>query len=200
MSQKLMRVVKAASTRGPAFSCSIYSPQWNSFVEEWAPIVHGFLYLALGPYGREPQRTILAMPEAYHAAGANASYEPGTGQIRLCVSVTEGKAGITLEKLTHEMVHASLEGFPDDGGVFYSEGFVDYSVWLLAHAPIWKEHRTAMIEAAAYNIKQRRERAMRDTSDYDRKRWAGGVFAAQCHGPYLIGRLRDRKAENNWTW
>lgn len=113
--------------------------------------------------------------------------------------MTEGRAGITLEKLTHEMVHASLDGFPE-GDPFYEEGQVDYSVWLLAHAPVWGEHRTAMIEAAAYNIKQRRERAMRDTSDYDRKRWAGGVFAAQCHGPYLIGRLRDRKAEGTWKW
>jgi len=182
------------------FVCEIYGDGgWNLFTVRWALTVYGFVKEALGPYLKEPAEVIQAMPEGAHASGANASYTPYDGSIALCRSVTEGKPGITLEKLCHEMAHASLDGFPE-GDPFYEEGFVDYAVWLMAHAPVWGEHRQDMIDAAAFNIAQRRERALRDLSDYDRKRWAGGVFAMQAHGPYLLAKLRMRKAEGDLRW
>lgn len=61
--QHLLRTASFAPASS-AFRCEMYRPEWNAFVEEWAPVVHSFLLAALGPYGREPQRTILAMPEA----------------------------------------------------------------------------------------------------------------------------------------
>jgi hypothetical protein len=97
------------------------------------------------------------------------------------------------------MIHASLAEFPDDDG-FYTEGVVDYSTWVMAHAPYWGPHREAMIKAAADNIRNRRERAMRTDSDYDRKRWAGGIYAATAYGPYVITRYRQRKIEGNFIW
>ena len=57
-----------------------------------------------------------------------------------------------------------------------------------------------MIEAAAFNIQMRRERAMKDMSDWDRKRWAGGLFASLSRGPMIISSLRQKKMENNLTW
>ena len=77
---------------------------------------------------------------------------------------------------------------------------MDYSVWVMSHAPIWGEHRDSMIEAAEFNIKTRRERAMLDLSDWDRKRWAGGLYASLSRGPFVISSLRHKKAEGNYTW
>jgi hypothetical protein len=57
-----------------------------------------------------------------------------------------------------------------------------------------------MIEAAAKNISNRETRALSDLSDYDRKRWAGGLFAAQARGPHIIAGLRQRKVEQNFQW
>lgn len=189
---------KTAAMENP-FQSRVFGDEWDQFVETWAPIIYSFLYHALGPTLVEPNRTITAMHEGAHASGANASYMPGSGDIQLCPSVCRGKPGTILEKLTHEMTHASLDGFPE-GDAFYEEGVVDYSVWCMAHAPIWGEHREAMIQAAAFNIAQRRERAFRDLSDYDRKRWAGGLFAATVHGPYIVAKLRMRKAEGDLRW
>lgn len=185
---------------GKAFQCQVFDEgsAWTSFVERWAPLVYDFIEHALGPFGTEPQRIILPMSDGEHTAGATASFNPGNGQVRLSPSV-EFKAGQTLEKLTHELTHASLAKFPE-GDPFYEEGFVDYSVWVMAHAPVWGPHREDMIEAAAFNIKMRRERAMLDLSDWDRKRWAGGLFASLSRGPFIIASLRHRKIENNFTW
>lgn len=196
--QAMLRTASEDTESQRMFVCRFLSPEWNAFVEHWAPIIYDFLGHALGPYGREPLPEILQMPDGQHSAGATASFDPNTGQVRLCASV-EGKPGQTLEKLTHEFTHGSLALFPE-GDPFYEEGFVDYSVWVMAHAPIWGEHREDMIEAAAFNIKMRRERAMLDLADWDRKRWAGGLYAALSRGPFIIASLRHRKAEGNYSW
>jgi hypothetical protein len=109
------------------------------------------------------------------------------------------KPGITLEKVTHELIHASLAAFPE-GDPFYEEGFVDYSTWLMAHAPAWGIYSKAMVEAANFNIKCRRDRAIKTQTDYDAKRWAGGLYAATTFGPWVITRLRMKKLEGNFTW
>lgn len=183
-----------------AFQSQICGNDHDRFIGHWAGRAYTFLFDALGPFQKEPLPTILAIDDGFHSSGANASFQPGTGQIRLCPSYVDGNPGITLEKLTHEMVHASLNDFPDEGDAFYEEGFVDYSTWVLAHAPWWEPHRKDMVEAAAYNIKCRRDRALRDLSDYDRKRWAGGLFCGTMHGPWIISKLRMAKAENNLQW
>lgn len=182
-----------------AFSCGICGDEWDRFVEHWAPICYAFVDEALGGYATEPRSTILPLSDPAHSAGANASFEIHTGQVRLSPSVVRGKPGITLEKLTHEFIHGALAGFPE-GDEFYEEGFVDYGVWCCAHAPIWGHYRQDMIDAATFNIACRRDRAMRDLSDYDRKRWAGGVFCSAMHGPWIIAKLRMRKLEGNLTW
>lgn len=185
-----------------AFSCNICGSPWDRFIEEWTNKSYNLVHQALGPYGKEPIRTILPLPDGQHCSGANASFQPATGQIRVSPSVVEGKPGITLEKITHELIHASLNDFPEtpDGDPFFEEGYVDYSTWVIAHAPFWGEHRQAMIDAAAFNIKCRRDRAMRGLSAYDAKRWAGGVFAAQAYGPWIITKLAFKKREGNFTW
>ncbi len=190
---------RTASTT-PRFQSLVFEQgdPWNEFIELWAPRVYEFVENALGPYGRAPLPTIIAMPDGHHAAGATASFSPDSGQVTLCQSV-KGKPGQTLEKLTHEFTHGSLNDFPE-GDAFYEEGFVDYSVWVMAHAPVWEPYRQDMINAAAFNIKQRRERAMHDLSDWDRKRWAGGLFASLSKGPLIIAQLRMRKMEGNLTW
>ena len=187
---------RTASAR--KFTCEIFNSPWDQFVELWAPRVYNFLGNALGPFGKEPASEIQVMDDGLHSAGATASFSPDNGQIQLSSSV-ENKAGQTLEKLTHEMTHASLAQFPE-GDTFYEEGFVDYSVWVMAHAPIWEPYREDMIKAAAFNISVRRERAMLDLSDWDRKRWAGGLYASLSRGPFIIASLRHRKMENNLTW
>ena len=106
-------------------------PEYNQFVEEWLPKIHGFLIEALGPFGTEPLPTILPMNDGSHMSGATASFEMVSGQVTLCPSV-EGNPGQILEKLTHELVHGSYSKFPSDD-VFYDEGFVDYSTWTLVH-------------------------------------------------------------------
>ena len=180
------------------FTCRVFNSPWDGFVETWAPIIYTFVGEALGPYGQEPAPVILPLREGDHASGATASFQPATGQVRLS-TVVENLPGMTLEKLTHEFIHGSLAQFPE-GDPFYEEGFVDYSTWYLAHAPVWGEHRQAMIDAAEYNIGQRRERAALGVSDWDRKRWAGGTYAAMFHGPWLVARLKMKKAEGDFTW
>jgi len=191
--------LKWSKTASGGFHSDICGTDWDRFIERQAGRIYMFLLDALGPFYTEPKRTILAIEDGFHSSGANASFEPGTGQVRLCPTYVEGKPGITLEKLCHEFVHASLDGFPE-GDPFYEEGEVDYSVWVLAHAPYWEPYRRDMIEVAAYNIKCRRDRAMKTQSDYDRKRWAGGLYAATAYGPYIIARLRQKKAEGDLTW
>jgi hypothetical protein len=181
------------------FQSIVCNSDWDRFIEEWAGKIYSFVGEVYVGYHTKPRSLILPMGDAMHSGGANASFNIDTGQTSLCPSIVENKPGTTLEKLTHEFTHGALAGFPE-GDPFYEEGFVDYSVWVLAHAPIWGEHREAMIEAADYNIKCRRERALKDFSDYDRKRWAGGLFAATAHGPWLVSRLRMRKLENNLNW
>ena len=131
------------------------------------------------------------------AVGATASFNLSTGQIMLD-SIIEGDPGKTLEKITHELIHGSLANFPDDP--FYDEGYVDYTTWVLSHAPIWREHQAAMKVAAEYNISERRRRAFLDQNDYDRKRWAGGTFAMLARGPYIVSILRMKKLEGDFTW
>jgi hypothetical protein len=181
------------------FESRVCGNDWDRFIEQSAAKCYQFIQDCLGPFQREPKPTILSFPDGFHSAGANASFEPATGQIRLCPDYVQGKPGTTLEKLCHEMVHASLNDFPE-GDSFYEEGFVDYSVWCMAHAPWWEPHRKAMIQAAAHNIAARREKAMRDLSDYDRKRWAGGLFCATVHGPWILPKLRTAKVEGNLHW
>lgn len=194
-----LRTASARTATTRTFKCSVFAdPTWNAFVEQWAPVIYGFVEAALGPYGREPLPEILPLDAAAHAAWATASFDPRTGQVLLCPT-TAGNPGQILEKLTHEFTHGSLNDFPE-GDPFYEEGQVDYSVWVMAHAPIWGEHREAMIRAAEYNIAQRRDRAMRTGTDYDRKRWAGGMHAMFAFGPFIIARLRAKKQEGDYSW
>lgn len=171
---------------------------WNQFIEEWTPVIYATVQEALGPYGTEPLPNILPMGEGFHMAGATASFNMVSGQVTLSPAV-KGDPGRILEKLTHEFMHGSLSQFPE-GDCFYEEGYVDYGTWVLAHCPIWGPLRQPMIDAAARNIAQRRERAFLDLSDWDRKRWAGGIYASQAFGPHHLGRLRQRKLEGNFTW
>ncbi len=200
---KVQAQLKAASLAVPSpfkrFSSRICGDHWDGFIEEWAAVCYAFVAEAFGPYATEPASTILPLSDPAHSAGANASFELGSGQVRLSPSVVRGKPGITLEKLTHEFVHGALAAFPE-GDPFYEEGFVDYSVWVAAHAPIWGAYRRPMIDAAAFNIACRRDRALKDLSDYDRKRWAGGLFCSTMHGPWIIAKLKMRKIEGNLQW
>jgi hypothetical protein len=181
------------------FTCKAFeNPEWNEFVELWAPRIYTFIYHALGPYGKNPQSEILPLTEGFHSASVNASFDIESGQICLSTALQD-KPGALLEKLTHETTHASLARFPE-GDPFYEEGWVDYAVWVMAHAPCWEPYRTVMIESAANNIRDRRERALRTGNDYDRKRWAGGFYASIAFGPYIITMLRRRKEEKNYTW
>lgn len=181
------------------FICRHLTPKCNQFVEFWAPRIYAFVYNALGPYGKEPLPEILKLQDGHHVGGATASFDPDTGQIKLSTSVIDNPGQI-LEKLTHEMTHASLAMFPEDGDGFYTEGFVDYSVWIMAHAPLWGEYREAMIKAAEKNIYDRHERAVRGGSNWDKKRWSGGLFASRAYGVFLIPRLKQKKLEGDFTW
>lgn len=180
------------------FTSLVCGNQTDRFIEHWASVLYGFLLEALGPFGTEPLPTILPMSDGLHMNGSTASFHMGTGEITLSPSV-EGNPGKILEKLTHELVHGSLSKFPSNDE-FYDEGFVDYSTWVLAHAPIYQEYRDQTIEAAALNIKLRRERAAKTNCDYDRKRWAGGFYATVFLGPMIIHRLRMKKSEGDFTW
>lgn len=186
---------KAAQRR---FVCRAFkNPEWNQFTEEWASRAYVFVANAFGGYQKEPLREIILMHDGAHSAGANASFDPSSGQITLS-SVLEGNPGCTLEKVTHELTHAALAAFPED--TFYEEGYVDYSVWVMAHAPAWEPYRDRMIDSAAFNIETRRDRALKAGSDWDRKRWAGGLHANLAYGPYIIPRLRQKKMEGDFTW
>ena len=194
---------KVASKKNSAgntkqFKSLVFNSDWDKFVEEWTPKIYHYLLGALGPFGREPLPTILPMSDGQHMSGATASFDMESGQVRLCPSV-EGNPGQTLEKLTHEFTHGSYALFPSED-CFYDEGYVDFSVWLLAHAPVYGEYRQQMIDAAAYNIKMRRERAMKNLSDYDRKRWAGGCFADMFFGPQILHHMKMKKSEGDYTW
>jgi len=192
--------IRTASTQ--RFTCKICGSPWDRFIEQWAGRCYTFVGQALGSFQMEPLPNILPLNDGAHSAGANASFQPSTGQICLSPSIVEGNPGITLEKLTHELIHASLADFPElpNNDPFFEEGYVDYSTWVMAHAPAWGTYRKAMIDAAAYNIKCRRDRALRGLSEYDAKRWAGGLFAANAYGPWIVTRLAFRKSENNLTW
>lgn len=182
-----------------SFRCAMFrDPAWNAFVEEWAPRIYSFVGSALVGFYVEPLPDILPVPDADHSAAVNASFA-SNGQIRLS-SYMEGDPGVTLEKLTHEMIHAALAAFPE-GDPFWEEGAsADYCTWLMAHSTYWEPHREAMIEAAANNIRNRRDRALKVQSDYDAKRWAGGLFASVAYGPYAIERLRHKKLTGDLTW
>lgn len=195
----LLRIASEASRKASRqFTCTAFkSREWNLFTEEWASRSYVFVANAFGGYQKEPLPEIISMHDGAHSGGANASFNPGNGQITLS-GVIEGNPGITLEKITHELTHAALAAFPED--TFYEEGYVDYSVWIMAHAPAWEPHREAMIDAAALNIRIRRDRALGGGSDWDRKRWAGGLHAHLAYGPYLIPRLRQKKLEGDFTW
>jgi hypothetical protein len=180
------------------FKSQVFGSSWDQFVEQWAPVAHQLVLETLGPYGTEPLPLIKRLPVGAHSSGATASFNMMTGQVHLCTSI-EGRPGQTLEKLTHEFLHGSLSQFPE-GDPFYEEGYVDYSTWVLAQSPVWGEHKEAMIQAASYNIAQRRERALKGGNDYDRKRWAGGVHAMMAYGPWLLSTLLNRKNERSYVW
>jgi len=180
----------------PKFRCTIFDPRWNSFVESWAPRIYRFVEQALGPYGTTVDGVIEEIDCGSYMAGANASFDLDSGKIKLSLPL-EGNSGRTLEKMCHEMVHASLAKFPQNDP-FYDEGFVDFTVFILGHADIW--HPYDMLGAAAENIETRKKRAMLDQSDYDRKRWAGGLFASVSRGPWIVETLKMRKAEGNYQW
>jgi len=198
VAQEFLAISSSNVKTSRSFKCIAFNSEWDQFVENWVPILHSFLIEALGPFGREPLPIITQLSDGAHMSGATASFNMGTGQVQICQSV-EGNPGQTLEKLTHELVHGSLAQFPSIDP-FYDEGFVDYSTWVLCHAPIYGELRDQAVAAAAYNISMRRERAMRDLSDYDRKRWAGGVFVNFAFGPMVLHKLRMKKAEGDFTW
>lgn len=193
------QLLRHASDARPSrqFVCRMFPDHWNDFVELWAPRIHAFVQDALGPYGTEPKDEIKPLSDGFHMACANASFD-SNGQIRLAPHCFD-QPGVTLEKLTHEMIHGSLSQFPE-GDPFYEEAVADYGTWVLAHAPIWEPYRQEMIQAAADNIRNRRERALRTGSDYDRKRWAGGIYMMHAYGPYVIAAFRQRKMEGNFTW
>lgn len=190
---------QSRTASGKQFSCNICGNEWDRFIEQWAGVCYAFVGEALGGYHTEPLPEILPLSAPAHTSGANASFDPMTGQVRLCPSIVEHKPGITLEKITHEFMHGALAGFPE-GDPFMEEGYVDYSVWVMAHAPIWKPWGQAMVQAAAFNIACRRDRALRNLSDYDRKRWAGGLYASTAIGPWIVTYLKTRKMEGNLTW
>src|SRR5215467_8971755 len=164
----VQRMLRRASVAIPQreFTCSFYPMHWNTFIELWAPKIHAFVEDALGPYGTQPKPEIRALSDGFHMACANASFDIVSGQIQLGTHLVD-QPGATLEKLTHEMLHGSLSQFPE-GDPYYEEGWIDYSTWVLSHAPIWGEYREEMIQAAADNIRNRRERALRTGNDYDR--------------------------------
>jgi hypothetical protein len=201
--QEVETSLRTASVRSKkatkSFTCNVCGNEWDRFIEKWASTCYTFVGEAFGGYHVEPLSEILPMEAGYHSAGANASFHVGTGQVTLCPSIVENNPGITLEKLTHEFTHGALAGFPE-GDPFTEEGYVDYSVWVMAHAPIWKPWGHDMIDAAAFNIKCRRDRAMKNQSDYDRKRWAGGLFAATALGPWIISHLKMKKMEGDLRW
>lgn len=199
MTDFLRQASAAVDTEAVLFKSVVCGDDWDRFIEKWATTSYLFVQEALAGYHTKPQRVILPMSDAFHSAGANASFNIDTGQVTLHPDVVRNRPGTTLEKLTHEFLHGALAGFPE-GDMFMEEGYVDYSVFVLAHAPIWGEYRDDMIKAADFNIACRRDRAMLNLSDYDRKRWAGGLFAATAFGPLIIPYLRSRKLENNLTW
>lgn len=196
------RMLRTASTSRtanvPEFRSHVFENTWDSFVDEWAPKIYVFVANALGAYGTEPLPDIKRMADGMHSAGATASFDPRSGQVHLSNS-TEGRPGQILEKLTHEFTHASWAKWPD-GDTFYEEGYVDYTTWVLSHAPIWGQYRPLMIRAAEFNIKMRRERGLKAISDWDIKRWAGGLHASLAFGPLIVARMRQKKVENNFTW
>jgi len=197
--QRTLRLASLKTAAQRTFRCEVFEdPSWNQFVEDWAPVVHSFVGNALGPYGMEPAEEILPLGDAEHAAWATASFNPADGQVRIS-HIVQGNPGQTLEKICHEFTHGSLAQFPE-GDCFYEESQVDYSVWVMAHAPIWGVHREAMVHAAEYNIAQRRDRAMRTDTDYDRKRWAGGIYAMFAYGPFIIARLKQKKMAGDYSW
>ena len=198
-------LLKTASTPSPhnkvrKFRTTIFGNEWDQFVEEWAPRVYAFVEQALGDFPIEPLEEILAISPGHHSGGVNASFNPVTGQVRLCPSVVEGKPGATLEKLTHEFTHAALNDFPE-GGSFHEEGAVDYSVWVMAHAPVWEPYRREMVHAAEYNIKCRKDRALGPGSNsFDIQRWCGGMWHMYAHGPWIVEKFRMKKIEKDFTW
>ena len=196
--QQLIVCGKKASQDVPYFTCNAFTPEWNAFVSTWAAKAYAFVWHALGPYGKEPLPEIIKMADGFHSSGATASFNPSTGQITLS-EVVVGNPGQTMEKLTHELIHASLAQFPE-GDIFYEESQTDYSTWIMAHAPYWEPYRDAMLEAATINIATRRERAFTTHTDYDCKRWAGGLYASMAYGPFIIARLRMKKEAEDYTW
>lgn len=200
--QEVQQMLKQASSglAGPVFRCQVFADdETNEFVELWSPKIYSFVQGALGPYGTHPKAVILPLTDADHIAGANASFNILTGQVRLGTHLS-GQYGVLLEKITHEFTHGSMAKFPE-GDPFYEEGMAaDYVTWVMAHAPCWGPFREAMIDAASDNIRLRRERAFSTRTDYDKKRWAGGLYASLAYGPHIIAMLKMKKLEGDFTW
>jgi hypothetical protein len=189
------RLIRKRTAGYVKFQSQVCGNEWDVFIEQMADKCYKFLQECLGPFQKEPLPIILPMGDGFHMSGANASFSPSTGQIELCARYIYNKPGTTLEKVCHELLHANLNDFPE-GDPFYEEGYIDYSIWVIAHSPWWEPHRDDMIKAAAHNIHVRKEKAIHDLSDYDRKRWAGGIYCSLTHGPWILSKLRAAKTED----
>jgi hypothetical protein len=182
------------------WTCKVFQPEWNSFVEEWAGKVFPYLEEVLGPYGTKPMTTILPLDvESPGSVPPSASFNLLSGQIQLHPSM-EGDAGRTLEKLTHEMVHGSLALFPSNDE-FYDEGYVDYSTLLLSDAPLYGKLGSAMKASAQGNIQRRvRQGFAVGANRYDQRRARGSIFAKMTHGDGLLSYLKSQKLNGSYQW
>ena len=179
--------------------CQVFTPEWCTFVQDWASRIHPFVETLFGPYGTEPHTVIEALPVSAKAIGASASFDMSSGQITLCPSM-EGDPGRTLEKLTHELLHGSFSDFPSVDP-FYDEGFVDYTTLLLSSAPIYRDLGPAMQKSALGNIERRRQKGLAaGSSDYDRKRAMGAIFAKMAYGTQVVAHLRTQKMNRTFQW
>lgn len=162
------------------------SPTANAFLERWAEVSYMAIHRVLGDFQTEPLAVLLPLEEFMKAEGATASFETGKGQIRISADI-ERQPGAILEKITHELIHGSLDKMPA-GDEFFEEGFVDYSTFLMAHLPVWGRYGQAMKDAAIFNIQKRKPT----------RRWAGGFYASRKYGKNLLSHLREAKKSLTW--
>jgi hypothetical protein len=181
-----------------AFTCELFAnDQWNSFVEQWASVAHAVVLDATGPFDREPSSVIARAPEQnYQDTGFTGMYL--NGQIFMHPSL-QGDPGKTLRVITHEMLHASLDGFPSTD-VFYAEGFVDYATMVLAQREEWAALGTAMIADTQDWAEFRQAQALKCRCDIDAKRWMGFVFAATAYAEGICDGLKAAKSLRPRSW
>lgn len=189
----------ASSPSTPEFTSSVCGSQWDLFIASWMNKSYIFVEQSLGAYQKQPKKHVLPLHDSKYTSGVNACYNPSDGQIRLSRLAVEGESGVTLEKITHELIHASLSDFPE-GDPFYEEGAVDYMVLVMAHSPFWEPYRSAMVTAARRNLELRRDRALKTRTDYTAKRWYGACFMAETYGPWIVERFREKKLTGELVW